>query len=188
MSDWLSIAKTSATLLQAVTQEFSVFTRAVAIKRFTKLLAGKRFHETWKWVGSTQGLLSMLSKFSVSEIKLCLFGISRRINGSVMEEKQAKFAELLQGRVPHLYPNAPFQTADDRPIEDSTRYLRHPKKHYRILRLQCLNKIFKTGDSDINLQAIPEGLIMSALLVLEHDIPNHKNVLIKPFPSQNDVR
>jgi hypothetical protein len=153
MSVWLSVARTPATVLRALTQEFSVFTRTAAIRRLNKLLGGKHFQETWDWIGGAPVLLSVLGKFSVSEIKLCLFGISNHINRSDMEEKQAKFAELLQGLVPHLHPDAPFQSADERAIGHTLQHLLHKKKHYRILRQQCLDKIFKTGDSDIDLQS-----------------------------------
>jgi hypothetical protein len=36
--------------------------------------------------------------------------------------------------------------------------------------------------------AVREGLAVSALLFLEHHIPNHKSILLKPFPSLADVR
>lgn len=40
----------------------------------------------------------------------------------------------------------------------------------------------------LRIPAVQEGLIASALLFLQHYIPNHHNVLLKPFPSENGIR
>lgn len=113
ISVWLSIARTPATLLEALTQEFSVHTRRIAIKRLFKLLRGSQWRENWEGVGGTRGLLSLLKSFSVLDIKMCLLLLPKTLNGPDRTEKQANVTELLRGLLSMYFPGAQFKTSDD---------------------------------------------------------------------------
>lgn len=113
---WISVAGTPATLLEALTQEFSVCTRRCAIKRLCKLLHRSRWRETWEGIGGIPGLLSLLKGFSVSDVKLCLLLLPRTVNGPDRAEKQTNMTELLKGLLPMFYPDTHFKTLDERPL------------------------------------------------------------------------
>src|SRR6266536_1679828 len=127
LSVWLSIARTPATLLEALAQVFSVQTRRIAIKRLFKLLRESRWRETWEGLGGTPGLLSLLKGFSVLEVKFCLNLLPRCLNGPERTEKQTKVTELLRGLLPSIYPDAPFKNSDERPL----------LRHYQLLLPGC---------------------------------------------------
>jgi hypothetical protein len=123
LSVWLSIARTPATLLEALTQEFSVHTRRIAIKRFFKLLRTGRWRETWDGVGGAPGLLTLLEGFSISEVKFCLNLFTRCLNGPDRTEKQTKVSEFLRILLPMIHHDARFKTSDERPL----------LRHYQLL-------------------------------------------------------
>ena len=190
---WLCVSRLPATLLYALKQEFSVFVRSIAIKQFVKSLRGKGWMDTWNGVGGTPGLLSLLSDFSVSEVKLLLTRIPRCLNGPHIEKKRARITELLQGLLPLIYQNLPFKSSDERPLvgiysslvpacssqfvdellRDGTSPLLRSRRHdgannshllraqYELLRRHCIDIIFRSGKSSVDLKYYLRPLLRS---------------------------
>jgi hypothetical protein len=187
---WLSISRSPATVLQALKQEYSILVRSAAIKRFKKDLRGKKWSETWEAVGSTSGLLSLLSQFSVLEVKLFASRIHRGIKGPDVQEKRAKITELLHGLLPLIYPESYFKTSDERPLiyeysrlvpgcstgfvdellrheksvlltNDSCRFKDLVQEQHEAIRRYCLDRIFGSGENQIDLTAYLRPLCRS---------------------------
>ena len=187
---WLSISRSPATVLQALKQEYSILVRSTAIKRFKKDLRGKKWRETWEGVGSTSGLLSLLSRFSVLEVKLFASRIHSVIRGPDVQEKRAKITELLRGLLPLIYPGSPFKSPDERPLQyeysrlvpgcstnfidellcdgksalitnDSCRVKDLVQKQHEAIRRYCLDRIFESKENQIDLTAYLRPLCRS---------------------------
>jgi hypothetical protein len=187
---WLSISRSPATTLQALKQEFSILVRSVAIKRFKKDLRGKTWRETWDGVGGTSGLLSLLSQFSVLDIKLFASRMHRGLKGPDVQEKRAKITELLHGLLPLIYPQSIFKSSDERPLvyeysrlvpgcstgfvdellrgekralltNDSCRVKDLVQEQHEAIRRYCLDMIFESKENQIDLTAYLRPLCRS---------------------------
>jgi hypothetical protein len=73
--------------------------------------------ETLNGFAGTPDLLSLLSQFSVWEVKRLLTRIPRCLNGLRIEEKRAR-TEISHGLLPLIYLNTPFKSSDERPLVD----------------------------------------------------------------------
>jgi hypothetical protein len=115
---WISVAsKSGNTIALALQQKFSVNLRSTAIKRFAKQLRGERYWEqNWTALGGTQGVLDLLSTFSIEHLKDFLRLILRRMHGGQSDAKRVVVTELLKGLLPDLYPDSPLKTTDTRPL------------------------------------------------------------------------
>ncbi|KAH7391216.1 hypothetical protein BKA64DRAFT_710121 [Cadophora sp. MPI-SDFR-AT-0126] len=179
VSIWLSIEKSPKTLLQALTQQFSVSIRRDAIKRFFSMLRGKQWQEMWEGIGGTPGVLALLKEFQ----GVLGFGI-----------KLAKVTELLQCLLPSNYPEVPFQSSEERPFRESYGYLlpgctsvfvkdviyngepvevksksEIQREHYQLLRQRCLESLFDSNKSCTDVMTYLPPLIRSA-----PDMPSNK--------------
>ncbi|PVH81541.1 hypothetical protein DL98DRAFT_531174 [Cadophora sp. DSE1049] len=150
--------------------------------------------ETWDGVGGMPGILALLKEFSVLEVNMCLARFSRWQNGPDRIEKQAKVTELLQSLLPSNYPEAPFQSSEERPFRESygsllpgctSKFVENMihnsgpveirsqsdilREHYQLLRQRCLESLFDSTKSCTDVMTYLQPLIRSA-----PDIPSNK--------------
>jgi hypothetical protein len=110
---WLGIAKSPKTILVGLKQDFSVYFRRCAIKRFSRCWSGKRWKEFWDAIGGIPGILSLLEQFSVEEVSNFMSEMSKHTNGA---ERREIMTQLHQSLQPSRYPDAVYKNADERPI------------------------------------------------------------------------
>lgn len=120
---FLVAVKSPTSLVAALRQPFSFFLRQAAIKHFGKVLKTNDWKAVWDAVGEVQGLLDILNDLSVAEVDLMckVIGSSARCpldssGNRESSEKQLRVTELLQGLLPKVYPDCPYQTQDQRPL------------------------------------------------------------------------
>jgi len=163
---WLSISSSTSTLLRALEQDFSVYVRYVAMKRFKKLVRRRDWTQVWNGVGGTLGILTLLSKFSVIEVQTFIRSLPQQLNKPENTEQREKVTELLKALLPSTDLESKFRTLDERPftntysllipgctskfVEEELRKENNPlinysnktgilKNHYEVLRLHCLS-------------------------------------------------
>ncbi|KAF2807414.1 uncharacterized protein BDZ99DRAFT_392609 [Mytilinidion resinicola] len=119
---WLSIRKTPRTLLHALNQDFSALVRGQAIRQLGRELRGAKWRETWDGVGQISGVVSLLSQFSVSDVRYFTITIGRCGSGVDVEEKREVITRLVRSLHPDLFKkNEDSETQkvlDDRPLND----------------------------------------------------------------------
>ena len=121
---WLDIAQSPGTILAALAQHDSLKVRRLAIKKMGRLLSSPSWLSTWDALGGVQGLLGLLSDFSVHEVKHACkaFVCSVKTNSdkAVAEAKRKRYTELVQELLPHLFPdeaNRLHANTDDRQLQ-----------------------------------------------------------------------
>jgi len=118
-SIWLNITASTTTLFSALKQDFSIYIRYAAIKRFKQLIRRRNWAQAWNGIGGTQGILTLLSTFSVHEVKKFISSFPRQLNSPENAEQREKVTELLQGLYPSIYHDSPFKTLDERPLANT---------------------------------------------------------------------
>ncbi|KAF2492617.1 hypothetical protein BU16DRAFT_87040 [Lophium mytilinum] len=117
---WLSIRKTPRTLLAALKQEFSALVRGQAIRQLGKELRGTQWRETWDGVGQISGLVSLLSQFSVTDVRYLTQTVGKCGSGVDFEEKREKITQVVRSLNPDLLKSSqdskPQEALDDRPL------------------------------------------------------------------------
>jgi hypothetical protein len=128
---WLSIRKSPRTLLDALTQDFSVLVRRRAIKQLGKELRGPRWREIWEGLGAAPGLVSMLSTFSVLDVRSFTKVIARCGWGIQADDKRDNVTDILRLLRPDLFDgddqHKHQDLSDRRPLSD----------HYAVILPAC---------------------------------------------------
>lgn len=195
-STWLTISTSISTLLRAFKQDFSIYIRYSAIKRFKKLVRHRNWEQVWNGIGGTAGILQLLSKFSVAEVQTFISSLPRQLNSSENAEQRVKITELLQGLLPSLYPNSSFKTSDERPLtntysklvpgctskfvdavlkKEKSPLLQYNNRsgiqtnHYELLRRYCLDIINQVPGYPIHINGY-----LGALFTTSPPLPSHK--------------
>ena len=114
---WLSVSKTPLAVADALLQSHSISARRSAIARFGKILRRPEWRDMWDRLGGIAGLLAVFAELSVQDVKLLAKAIGRCNKGAKDEAKQRQVTELLRGLLGSLYPDAPYKTRDERPLQ-----------------------------------------------------------------------
>lgn len=104
-AQWLGIAQSPETLRAALTQTASIKVRRFALKKLKKLLSGVQWQETWDALGGVSGWLSLLSEFSVQDVKEACRTLARSARGADVEMKRKCFTKVFTALLPQLRPD-----------------------------------------------------------------------------------
>jgi hypothetical protein len=183
---WLSVSKTPVALADALLQSHSILVRRYAIKRIGKALRKPHWRDVWNQLGGAEGLLSVFADLSVQDVKLLARAIGCCSTGQIDGEKQQQVTDLLCGLLGSRYPNAPYKTHDERPLDghyaklvpacspDLIRTLlrqdpcpvlrsipvyRLLQTHYGLVRRLVLNAIFNGANDPDNLPEYLQSLL-----------------------------
>ncbi|KAF2437592.1 hypothetical protein P171DRAFT_437657 [Karstenula rhodostoma CBS 690.94] len=104
-AQWLGIAQLPETLRAALTQTASIQVRRFAFKKLKKSLSGVQWQETWDALGGVSGWLSLLSEFSVQDVKEACHVLARSAKGADIELKRERITRLFIGILPQLFPD-----------------------------------------------------------------------------------
>lgn len=118
---WVDVSKSPVVIKAALRQTDSLKIRRAGIRQFGKRLRSKEWKETWDGLGSTEGLLDLLSGLSVLEVKQFSGVVLRSTRGPGTAEKQHALFQLLRSLLPKLFPagddaSAPHRNPDERPL------------------------------------------------------------------------
>ena len=116
---FLTSVKSPCPFNEAFSQGQSKQVRYAVIQRFGRDLNGAGWEDAWQEVGGTKGLLDLLSRLSVLEVKELCNVIGHCPGRSVVRnhiERQRRITELLQCLMSPLYPSSPYKSNDQRPL------------------------------------------------------------------------
>jgi hypothetical protein len=123
---WISTSHSPTTLLAALKQDFSVCLRHDAITHLSKLWRSRRWRVVWTGLGGTDGVVQLLSQFSVVHVKHFVGRMRLAYRGPDVEERGKVIADLLSQLSPRFAGKEHCETAetvDERPIADLYRGL-----------------------------------------------------------------
>jgi hypothetical protein len=113
---WLGISQSTATLLRALKQEFSISLRTAGIKRLAKLRRSRHWETTVVELGGTAGILELLAQFSVDHVKATVKVLGRATRRKDEEGRGKTISGLVTALAPVLYPDASGPKSDERPL------------------------------------------------------------------------
>ena len=120
-SVFLSWSKSPHVISQCLQQEdTSMYIRWLGIRHFGKALANhRRWRSAWESVGGTQGVIDLLSRFSVTHVKALTLAIGCCNRGRKrIKEREVIVEELLKALLPSHYPKSTIINSDKRPLQD----------------------------------------------------------------------
>ena len=120
---WLGVSKSPSAIAQGLQQSFSVLVRKHCIQHLGKLMCSKRWKQTWEGLGGTRDLVDIFGDLSVNEVREACKALGRIGKGRDIEEKRKYITELFMGLQPIEFPDAPFKSADKRPLTTYYHYL-----------------------------------------------------------------
>ncbi|VUC28870.1 unnamed protein product [Clonostachys rosea] len=94
---WLSVAEDPRVTVAVVCQSYSVTLRRLAMPVLTAQLRGDAtFHSTWDALGGSEGIVKLLSQFSVTDLRLFIKSLrgTALAGGETRTERQGKIGEL----------------------------------------------------------------------------------------------
>ncbi|KAJ8610079.1 hypothetical protein MRB53_038806 [Persea americana] len=155
---WLGVCKSPQSLVQAVTQEESVFIRQHGIKRVGKAFNRPGWRTVWDAFGGVPGLIELFSRLSELEVKTFCTTIGGAAT-NVSEERATVTTELLQSLC--SLPGAPVQSIDRRPL------LIYYKSLLPCCTSDFVREVFQSANSVLAPQAIPQRLVRNHLVTMK---------------------
>ncbi|KAF1823805.1 uncharacterized protein K489DRAFT_379804 [Dissoconium aciculare CBS 342.82] len=97
-------------------QSTSVDVRKLGIVHIGKWIRSERFSDLWTALGETHGVLQLMAKLSIAEVKSLCLAFARAHNLAAEEVHRDKMSELLISLASDYFPEAKFRNPDSRPI------------------------------------------------------------------------
>lgn len=114
---WLSASGDPGPLRQAVQQDHSRSIRTAGIRRFGKWFRTSRLTEAWQVLGETAGVLHVLSRLSVYDVKQFCSEIGRSGTIKVQQDLRQRYADqLFKALCYQHFPETDLKTSDPRPL------------------------------------------------------------------------
>nr|POE54205.1 hypothetical protein CFP56_63508 [Quercus suber] len=114
---WLSASHDASVIQDAVHQDHSRTIRSAGIRHFGRLFRGQRIHEAWKAIGGIPGILNVLSRSSVYDVKKFCAEVGK--GGTIQVEsalRQRYTDELFKALCHQHFPETKARTTDPRPL------------------------------------------------------------------------
>ncbi|KAL8666790.1 MAG: hypothetical protein Q9168_007412, partial [Polycauliona sp. 1 TL-2023] len=113
---WLTVCQSDEAVAMSLKQDFSCLVRKYAIAEFGRKMERSSWESIWNALGGVQGIITLLSEFSVVEIKQACTLLGKRNRGLGFPHRESCLEQLLRALVP-LYRNASdAKVADQRPL------------------------------------------------------------------------
>nr|OQO24152.1 hypothetical protein B0A51_08995 [Rachicladosporium sp. CCFEE 5018] len=115
---WLSVCPDASAIAAGLRQMHSVFCRVGAIKEFRRRFRTGQVSEVWQTLGGATGIVEMMSKWSVNEVKAFCQAVHRSGTALVgRQERQLLVDELVGVLLPDGDEPSEVKNPDQRPLE-----------------------------------------------------------------------
>ncbi|KAL9108617.1 MAG: hypothetical protein Q9227_006563 [Pyrenula ochraceoflavens] len=113
---WVRVSKTNSSVILGLQQQYSCIIRRTAISSFGKKLKGPHWQLLWNEANGASGILELLGRFSVADVKQFCRLIAQSSNKARITARENAIEEVLKGLLPSVFPEANPKSTDKRPL------------------------------------------------------------------------